>query len=84
MRGRKISGRMSKKLVGLFVAVILALVGLSIRITYTTAQTVNNIKMNCAEPDTAAVREPGDPISERRILDRNGNRFWPPVKRSIM
>ena len=37
MRRRKISGRIIKKLVGLFLAVILALVGLAVRITYINA-----------------------------------------------
>ena len=72
MRRRKISGRMSKKLVGLFLAVILALVGLAVRITYinaTEGEQYSRIVLSQAqqqyESRTIAFKR-GD------IVDRNG------------
>ena len=69
---RRINGKMSKKLVGLFIAVILALVGLAVRISYVNAtegQKYERIVMSQAQQQydskTLAFKR-GD------ILDRNG------------
>src|SRR5699024_10002785 len=72
MRRRKIRERMSKQLVGLFLAVILALVGLAVRITYinaTEGEQYSRIVLSQAqqqyESRTIAFKR-GD------IVDRNG------------
>lgn len=72
MRGRKISGRMSKKLVGLFVAVILALVGLSIRITYINATDGEQYKRIVLSQTQQQYESRVIPFQRGDILDRNG------------
>ena len=72
MRGRKISGRMSKKLVGLFLAVILALVALAVRITYINATNGEQYERIVLSQTQQQYESRTIPFKRGDIVDRNG------------
>ena len=72
MRERKISGKMSKKLVGLYITVILALVGLAIRITYINATDGEQYKRIVLSQAQQQYESRVIPFKRGDILDRNG------------
>ena len=69
---RKINSRMSVKLVGLFGAVVLALVALSIRITYINASEGNQYKKQVLSQSQQKYESRVIPFKRGDILDRNG------------
>lgn len=69
---RKINGRMRKKLVWLFGAVVLALVGLSVRITYINASEGNQYKKQVLSQSQQKYDSRVIPFKRGDIKDRNG------------
>ena len=69
---RKINGRMRKKLVWLFGAVVLALVGLSVRITYINASEGNQYKKQVLSQSQQKYDSRVIPLKRGDIKDRNG------------
>lgn len=69
---RKINSRISVKLVGLFGAVVLALVALSIRITYINASEGNQYKKQVLSQSQQKYASRVIPFKRGDILDRNG------------
>ena len=69
---RKINSRMSVKLVGLFGAVVLALVTLTIRITYINASEGNQYKKQVLSQSQQKYESRVIPFKRGDILDRNG------------
>lgn len=69
---RKINNRMRKKLVWLFGIVVLALVGLSIRITYINASEGNQYKKQVLSQSQQKYDSRVIPFKRGDILDRNG------------
>ena len=69
---RKINSKMSVKLVGLFGVVILALVALSIRITYINASEGNQYKKQVLSQSQQKYESRVIPFKRGDILDRNG------------
>ncbi|MGN0251446.1 MAG: peptidoglycan D,D-transpeptidase FtsI family protein [Oliverpabstia sp.] len=69
---RKINSKMSVKLVGLFGAVVLALVALSIRITYINASEGNQYKKQVLSQSQQKYESRVIPFKRGDILDRNG------------
>jgi stage V sporulation protein D (sporulation-specific penicillin-binding protein) len=72
MRRRRISGKMSKKLVGLFLAVILALVGLAVRITYINATEGEQYSRIVLSQAQQQYESRVIPFKRGNIVDRNG------------
>ncbi len=72
MLGRKINGKMSKKLVGLFLAVILALVALAVRITYINATSGEQYERIVLSQTQQQYGNRVIPFKRGDILDRNG------------
>lgn len=72
MRERKIGGRMSRKLVGLFLAVILALVGLAGKITYINATEGDRYSRIVLSQAQQKYESRTIPYRRGDILDRNG------------
>ena len=70
--GRKINGKMSKKLVGLFLAVILALVALAVRITYINATDGEQYERIVLSQTQQQYENRVIPFKRGDILDRNG------------
>lgn len=69
---RKINGKMRKKLVWLFGAVVLALVGLSVRITYINASEGNKYKKQVLSQSQQKYDSRVIPFKRGDIKDRNG------------
>lgn len=69
---RKINGRMRKKMVWLFGAVVLALVGLSVRITYINASEGNQYKKQVLSQSQQKYDSRVIPFKRGDIKDRNG------------
>lgn len=69
---RKINGRISKKLVGLFILVVLALVGLALRITYINATDHQQYKRQVMSQIQQQYDSRVIPFKRGEILDRNG------------
>ena len=72
MPGRRINGKMSKKLVGLFLAVILALVALAVRITYINATSGAQYERIVLSQTQQQYENRVIPFKRGDILDRNG------------
>ena len=70
--GRKINEKMSKKLVGLFLAVILALVALAVRITYINATNGEQYERIVLSQNQQQYESRTIPFKRGDILDRNG------------
>ena len=70
---RKINGKISKKLVGLFIIVVLALVGLALRITYINATDGEQYKRQVLSQTQQQYDSRVIPFKRGDILDRNGN-----------
>lgn len=69
---RKINGRISKKLVGLFIIVVLALVGLALRITYINATDGERYKRQVLSQTQQQYDSRIIPFKRGEIRDRNG------------
>lgn len=69
---RKINEKISKKLVGLFLIVVLALVGLSLRITYINARDGEQYKRQVLSQTQQQYDSRVIPFKRGDILDRNG------------
>ena len=69
---RKINGRISKKLVGLFIIVVLALVTLAVRITYINATDGEQYKRQVLSQTQQQYDSRTIPFKRGDILDRNG------------
>ena len=72
LKNIKISGDVRKKLVGLFVIVVLALVGLSIRITYINAKDGDRYTRQVLSQSQQKYTSRTIPFRRGDILDRNG------------
>ena len=72
MPGRKINEKMSKKLVGLFLAVILALVALAVRITYINATRGEQYERIVLSQNQQQYESRMIPFKRGDIVDRNG------------
>ena len=72
MPGRKINEKMSKKLVGLFLAVILALVALAVRITYINATSGEQYERIVLSQNQQQYESRMIPFKRGDIVDRNG------------
>ena len=72
MPGRRINGKMSKKLVGLFLAVILAVVALAVRITYINATSGAQYERIVLSQTQQQYENRVIPFKRGDILDRNG------------
>lgn len=70
--GRKINEKMSKKLVGLFLAVILALVALAVRITYINATNGEQYERIVLSQTQQQYESRTIPFKRGDIVDRNG------------
>ena len=68
----RINGKMSKKLVGLFLAVILALVALAVRITYINATSGKQYQRIVLSQTQQQYGDQEIPFKRGDILDRNG------------
>lgn len=73
MRRRKISGKISRKLIGIFAVVILAMVGLAGRITYINATEGNAYKRIVMTQAQQQYASQTIPFQRGDITDRNGN-----------
>lgn len=72
LKNIKINGTVRKKLVGLFVVVVLALVGLSIRITYINAKDGDRYTRQVLSQSQQKYESRTIPFRRGDILDRNG------------
>lgn len=72
INNRKINGRISKKLVGLFIIVVLALVGLALRITYINATDGERYKRQVLSQTQQQYDSRVIPFKRGEIRDRNG------------
>ena len=69
---RKLSGTMRKKLAGLFILVLLALVGLTLRITYINAKSGDKYKKQVLIQSQQQYDSRTIPFKRGDITDRNG------------
>ena len=72
MNTRKTDGRISRKLVGLFILVVLALVGLALRITYINASDHQDYKRQVLNQTQQQYSSRVIPFKRGEIQDRNG------------
>ena len=72
IKERKKDGRISKKLVGLFILVVLALVGLALRITYINASDHQDYKRQVLNQTQQQYSSRVIPFKRGEIQDRNG------------